>query len=53
MGAGIAILMTNIVYHFEPLKNWNPWQKKKRNSTLLFTPSLNANSMGGRFVLTI
>ncbi len=27
-GAGISILITNLVYHFEPLKNWNPWKKK-------------------------
>lgn len=53
LGAGIAILVTNVVYHFEPLKNWNPWPQKKRNNTLLFTPTINVNSLGGRFVLKL
>lgn len=38
MGAGIGILVTNLVYHFEPLKNWNPWKKKDLNMS--FVPSL-------------
>lgn len=28
-GAGIGMLVTNLVYHFEPLKDWNPFKKKK------------------------
>ena len=28
-GAGIGILSAKIIYHFEPLKNWNPFKKKK------------------------
>ncbi len=30
VGAGIALLTTNIVYHIEPLKNWNPFEKKTK-----------------------
>jgi membrane-associated phospholipid phosphatase len=26
VGAGIGILVTNLVYHFEPLKNWDPFK---------------------------
>jgi len=37
-GAGIAILMTNLVYHFEPLKNWNPF---KKNNNMSFYPNYN------------
>jgi hypothetical protein len=28
-GAGIGMLVSNLVYHFEPLKNWNPFERKK------------------------
>jgi hypothetical protein len=37
-GAGIAILMTHLVYHFEPLKNWNPF---KKNNNVSFYPNYN------------
>ncbi|MES2590117.1 MAG: phosphatase PAP2 family protein [Bacteroidota bacterium] len=56
MGAGIGILVTNIVYHFEPLKNWNPWNKKKcqllkterkrRKYSTSFYPTFRENYMG-------
>jgi len=52
MGAGIGILVTNLIYHYEPLKNWNPFQKKRTNVNQLdlsFTPSLNSNYVGGQF----
>lgn len=29
VGAGIGILSAKIIYHFEPLKHWNPFRKKK------------------------
>ena len=29
VGAGIGILVTQLVYHFEPLKNFNPFKKSK------------------------
>jgi len=39
-GAGISMLITNAVYYFEPLKNWNPFKNsKKRNIT--FYPLIN------------
>jgi hypothetical protein len=37
-GAGIGILVTDLVYYFEPLKRFNPF-KKSRNIT--FLPSIN------------
>ena len=43
VGAGIGILATELIYHFEPLKSWNPFLKKK-NMTLL--PQLDASSYG-------
>lgn len=46
MGAGIGILVTNLVYHFEPLKNWNPWKKKDLNMS--FVPTLGNDFVGGR-----
>lgn len=38
VGAGVAILVTNLVYHFEPLKNWNPFKNSKNVS---FYPDYN------------
>lgn len=52
LGAGIGILVTNAIYYFEPLKNWNPFQKKRANLNRLdvsFTPSFNGNYVGGQF----
>lgn len=43
VGAGIGILTVNLVYHFEPLKNWQPFQK---NKNLSFTPVITPNSIG-------
>ena len=34
-GAGIGFLVGNLIYHIEPLKNWNPFKKSKN---LTFTP---------------
>lgn len=34
VGAGIGMLVTHIVYHFEPLKNFNPFQKSKNISLI-------------------
>jgi membrane-associated phospholipid phosphatase len=42
-GAGISILMTNIVYHIEPLKNWNPL---KKSDNVSFVPYFNENEAG-------
>ena len=41
-GAGIGILVANFVYHFEPLKNWNPF---KNNDNLTFSPIINGNEV--------
>ncbi len=51
MGAGIGILVTNLVYHFEPLKNWNPW--KKWNKNLSFQPSIGTDYLGANFNLKL
>jgi len=37
-GAGIGILVANMVYYFEPLKNWNP---VKKNNNISFFPIIN------------
>ena len=42
-GAGISILMTNIVYQIEPLKNWNPFKKSDNVSVI---PYFNENEAG-------
>lgn len=36
-GAAVGILVANIIYHIEPLKNWNPFKKTKN---LSFSPML-------------
>ncbi|MBI2281759.1 MAG: phosphatase PAP2 family protein [Bacteroidetes bacterium] len=41
--AGVSILVTNVVYHFEPLKNFNPFNKDKNTSLL---PYYNGNEFG-------
>ncbi len=46
MGAGIGILVTNLVYHFEPLKNFNPFKNDKRTTLL---PYIDNNEVGFYF----
>jgi hypothetical protein len=41
--AGISILVTNVVYHFEPLKNFNPFNNDETTS---FVPYYNGNEFG-------
>jgi len=43
VGAGIGILSANIVYYFEPLKNWQPFSK---NKCLAFTPLISPSTIG-------
>jgi hypothetical protein len=43
-GAGLGILVTRMVYYFEPLKNWNPCRKI---DNVTFIPEI--NSSGGSF----
>lgn len=42
VGAGIAILVTELIYHFEPIK-WNPF-KQKENIT--FVPKIGRDDIG-------
>jgi membrane-associated phospholipid phosphatase len=46
VGAGIGILVTKLVYHFEPFKNFNPF-KKTKNITLI--PEINDDNYGVYF----
>ena len=46
VGAGIGILVTQLVYHFEPLKNFNPFKKSKNIS---FFPQYIENTYGFYF----
>jgi len=46
MSAGIGILMTNIIYHYEPFKNWNPFKKKKSDLSLKVYPTFNDQYTG-------
>lgn len=54
LGAGIGMLVTNAVYYFEPLKNWNPFHKKKNNRSQLdvtFAPRIGSSFLGGHLNL--
>lgn len=54
MGAGIAVLVTNLVYHFEPLKNWTPnFLKKQNNLSLQFYPSFSNYFVGANLKLNL
>ena len=46
VGAGIGILVTELVYHFEPLKNFNPFNKSENIS---FSPLLIEDKYGFYF----
>jgi hypothetical protein len=46
MAASISILITNLVYHFEPLKNWNPFKTKKSDLYLRAYPTFNDQYSG-------
>ena len=46
VGAGIGILVTELVYHFEPFKNFNPF-KETKNITLI--PQFNDENYGVYF----
>jgi hypothetical protein len=41
-GAGIGILVANLIYYIEPLKNWNPFKNTKN---LTFSPMINNNGL--------
>ncbi len=45
-GAGLGILVTKLVYHFEPLKNWNPVKKSKN---ITFIPEISDSMLAFNF----
>ncbi|UZR96427.1 phosphatase PAP2 family protein [Chondrinema litorale] len=47
VGAGLGILVTKLVYHYEPLKNWNPFEKTKN---LTFIPKVNGSNYGFKLI---
>lgn len=51
LGAGIGMLVTNLIYHYEPLKAWNPFSKKNRKIETGFYPSLGEDYIGGYLTL--
>jgi len=54
LGAGIGMLVTNTIYYFEPLKDWNPFDKMKRKNNTLqmqFVPSIRTDYFGGNLRL--
>lgn len=44
VGAGIGIIVTDLVYRFEPLKNWNPFKNKK--AKVVVSPTYTDNKYG-------
>jgi hypothetical protein len=44
VGAGIGIMVTDLVYRFEPLKNWNPFKNKKNK--VILSPTYTDNKFG-------
>ncbi|RLD75599.1 MAG: hypothetical protein DRJ07_17800 [Bacteroidetes bacterium] len=44
VGAGIGIIVTDLVYRFEPLKNWNPFKNKK--TKVVVSPTYTDNKYG-------
>lgn len=46
LGAGIGILVTELVYHFEPLRHFNPFRKSKH---ITFTPQITNSKIGFYF----
>ena len=44
VGAGLGILVTDLVYRFEPLENWNPFKNEKVQTTI--APSYYKNTAG-------
>lgn len=46
VGSGLGILVTTMVYHYEPFKNWNPF---KKSENITFVPSYNNSGVGFYF----
>jgi membrane-associated phospholipid phosphatase len=54
LGAGIGILVTNLIYHFEPLKGWTPkFLKKQTDVSFQFNPIFNDQYVGANFKLNL
>ncbi len=49
VGAGIGILATRLVYHFDHLISWNPFKKSDR---IAFVPQFNNDELGVYFTMT-
>ncbi len=49
VGSGLGILVSTMVYHYEPLKNWNPFKNTK---DIIFVPSYNNGRVGAYFCYT-
>jgi hypothetical protein len=45
LGAGLGILVSRLVYHWKPLKNWNPFLKKK-NIAIVLAPTYSGDYLG-------
>jgi len=43
VGAGIGMIITHLVYHFEPLKNFNPFKKSDK---ITFFPTISNDNYG-------
>ena len=46
MAAGIGILITNVIYHYEPFKNWNPFKTKPTDLSVCISPTFNDKYTG-------
>lgn len=44
-GAGIGMLVTRLVYYFEPLKNWQPFENRKHTMTITPGASIYGDEM--------
>ncbi len=44
VGAGLGMIVTDLVYRFEPLKNWNPFNNKK--TQVIFSPTFSNEKIG-------
>ncbi len=45
LGAGLGMLVTRLVYHWKPLKNWNPFRKSK-NMAMVLLPVYSEDHLG-------
>ncbi len=45
VGAGLGMLVTDLVYRLEPLKNWNPF-KDKKNRMIMISPTYQNDQFG-------